>query len=139
MRPRMFSHCLVKDTATTKRAPAAEARMAGVTNSELPHEYACPGSSFECSRTMLGTGQDQTFPKRTVVLELFAVKTGQFETEEGIAPEKSFRSSLRSTRLDRAEREVGIVPPILLCRTSKEVKEGVSEKKESGREPVIWL
>ena len=70
---------------------------------------------------------------------MFAVKTGQFETEEGISPEKSFKSSLRSARLDRAEREVGMFPPILLCRTSKEVKEGVFEKKESEMEPVIWL
>lgn len=50
---------------------------------------------------MSSSGQAQRLPKRMVVLVSFAAKMGQVEMSEGMTPEKSFRSSLRSTRLVR--------------------------------------
>ena len=70
MRPitsQMLSYCFVKNIATAKIAAVAAARTTAETNSEPPHEYAWPGSSFECSRTKSGTGQDHKLPKRTLV------------------------------------------------------------------------
>ena len=83
-----------------------------------------------------GTGQPHTLPVRIDVLVVFDLKIDQLMISLGRSPLTVLSSSFRSVSLPI---EVGIFPPILLLRASKELRYFRSLKKPPSRLPWSLL